>query len=107
MVVNPKKLLEQITKAEAKELKSLEKWIDEVLEEEFEGEPVYIPVDGWYYDLRKPVADKLCEQYRTQGWTVKLQADQREGDNLVFSYKKKQAKKARRTDSVLRPAYLR
>ena len=88
MAVNPKKLLEEITQDEEKKLAALEKHIDSVLQESFDGGSAYVNISSDFYSLRKPAQNNLFQRYRKQGWTsIRIESDQREGSYLVFEYK--------------------
>lgn len=90
MVINPKQLLESITKKDQTMLKRLEKRIDECLSEDFDGSSTCISINDDCASLRPYVLNQLLNKYRHAGWSVKTEYDSREGDAyLLFSYKKR------------------
>ncbi len=86
MAVNPKKLLETILESEKSTISRLEKKYDAHLTKRFDGSKVYIDINGDFSSLRKPAQEMLLNKYRREGWDVRAQYDQRDGNSLVFAY---------------------
>lgn len=86
MVVNPRQVLETITQDESTVMIRLEKKIDSYLVNTFNGGEAWFDMNGDFSSLRQVAQEKLLNKYRTQGWNVRLNYDQRDGNAIVFSY---------------------
>jgi len=79
MVIKLEEALKKLTNNEQNELISLEKEIDKAITEDFDGNEIYL---GDFEYSSERVFQKLKEKYREAGWTLKYESDQRDGDFL-------------------------
>ena len=81
MAISPQDAKKHLNAKEQADLTRLEKRLDEALVA-FDGSPVTI--DATILACTKKVIDKLLEKYRSAGWTIRLQGDQRDGNYYEF-----------------------
>jgi len=89
MTITPQEAREQYMEANADLLKNLEAKIDRALAENPDkeyGVCISVPdelIHGY------PIYEKLEERYREAGWNMKYESDQRDGDFLRFTPRRK------------------
>ncbi|PIZ50593.1 hypothetical protein COY27_06640 [Candidatus Woesearchaeota archaeon CG_4_10_14_0_2_um_filter_33_13] len=86
MAINPQDLMRRVAGNNKNALERLEEKVDDALAQTFDGRRAIISRNREFSQLPQYLREQFLEQYRAQGWNVKEQFDQRDGDYLEFSF---------------------
>lgn len=86
MAITPEQA-KKLNQQDLEQIAQLERTLDEAISKKFGRDGTQVAVSVSYIDER--IRRELTRRYAEAGWNVKYQEDQREGDWLIFTPRKR------------------